>query len=261
MADVDKTVFLSYRRDVSWAMAHLVRNDLVADGFDVFMDIHEIDSGDFERVILREIEARAHFLVLLEPRSLDRIAEDGDWLCREIAHALTHRRNVVPVLANGARMLRPADLPADVARLPSFNAVSVPHDYFPEAMQKLRRRFLHVPAASPSSPVTGSARNAAGLVPGLRSREPVPELAAQVHPFTVNLIWTEVPGATGYELQQATTADFVRPTLLSPDRGRKRVVLRDGLPPVAWFRVCALGTGSWLARWSNAVEVAARGVR
>ena len=102
MADPDKTVFLSYRRDVSGPLAHLVRNDLVAHGFDVFMDVGSLGGGEFEPVILREIEARTHFLVLLEPGSLDRIGEQGDWLRREIAHALTHRRNVVPLLADGA---------------------------------------------------------------------------------------------------------------------------------------------------------------
>ena len=66
MPDADKTVFLSYRREVSWAMAHLVRNDLVTHGFDVFMDVGSIDSGEFEPVILREIGDRAHFLLLLE---------------------------------------------------------------------------------------------------------------------------------------------------------------------------------------------------
>ena len=85
MAEADKTVFLSYRRDVSWAMAHLVRNDLVAHGFDVFMDVHGIDTGEFERVIMRQIAARTHFVLLLEPRSLDRVGEPDDWLRRELA--------------------------------------------------------------------------------------------------------------------------------------------------------------------------------
>ena len=124
MADPDTTVFLSYRRDVSGPMAHLVRNDLVAHGFDVFMDVASIGSGEFERVILREIEARTHFLVLLEPGSLDRIAEPGDWLRREIAHALTHRRNVVPLLAAAPACRAPRTCPPTSRGLPSLNAVS-----------------------------------------------------------------------------------------------------------------------------------------
>ena len=117
MADPDVTVFLSYRREVSWPLAQAVRGELVPHRFDVFVDTQNIDSGEFERVILHQIEARAHFLLLLEPRSLDRISDPGDWLRRETAHALSLRRNVVPLLANGARMPAPSDLPADLARL------------------------------------------------------------------------------------------------------------------------------------------------
>ncbi len=123
-------------------MAHLVRNDLLQHSFDIFMDVGSLDSGPFEPVILAEIEKRPHFLVLLEPHSLDRVHEPGDWLRRELAHALTHCPNVVPLLANGARMPHAADLPSDVARLSSLNALAVPHDYFAEAMTKLRERFL-----------------------------------------------------------------------------------------------------------------------
>ena len=162
----------------------LVRNDLVPHGFDVFVDIAEhrqrrVRAGDPARD-----RGAAHFLVLLEPRSLDRISEPGDWLRRETAHALTPRRNVVPLLANGARMPAPPDLPADLARLPSFNAVSVPHDYFAEAMQKLRDRFLR-----PLDPVPAARRRwhgdepadrpCAGPAARRRSRPPGPQGRSQ----------------------------------------------------------------------------------
>jgi hypothetical protein len=123
-------------------MAHLVRNELEQRGFHVFMDVIDIDNGQFEPTILSEIQTRKHFLILLEPGSLDRIRDPDDWLCREIAHALQHRRNVVPLLANGAQMPRAMDLPEEIASLSSFNAVPVPHDYFLEAMARLCNRFI-----------------------------------------------------------------------------------------------------------------------
>jgi hypothetical protein len=163
MADPDTTVFLSYRRDVSGPMAYLVRNDLVRHGFDVFMDVGSLGGGEFEPAILREIEARTHFLVLLEPGSLDRVDEPGDWLRREIAHALTHRRNIVPLLAGGVRMPRATDLPADLARLPS-----------PECRHRLPRvprrgdgeasRLVAAPAP-PGPGVVRRGRHAAGPAP------------------------------------------------------------------------------------------------
>ena len=65
MESIEKTVFISYRRkDISWAL--LVYKDLDAHGFDVFFDYISIASGDFERIIISNIKARAHFLVVLD---------------------------------------------------------------------------------------------------------------------------------------------------------------------------------------------------
>lgn len=147
-----RTAFISYRRTVSWSTARLVLRDLKDHGVDAFMDIDNIDSGEFERVILTQIAARAHFIVVLEPGSLDRISASDDWLRREIAHAITLERNIVPLTCNGFRLDRDVALPVDIARLRSFNAVSVPHDYFDEAMQKLRRRFLQLPETPSITP-------------------------------------------------------------------------------------------------------------
>jgi hypothetical protein len=124
----------------------LVRNDLTEHRFNTFVDLENLDSGEFERVILSQIEAREHFIVLLEPGSLDQIDKDGDWLRREIAHALGHRRNVVPVTAKGFEFRRDLVLPPDVARLASFNAVTIPPVYFDAAMELLRTRFLKMPS-------------------------------------------------------------------------------------------------------------------
>jgi hypothetical protein len=139
-------VFVSYRRKLSEQLAWLVRKELTDHDFDTFVDLENLDSGEFERTILSQIEAREHFIVLLEPGSLDQIGEDGDWLRREIAHALAHGRNVVPVTAKGFEFRRDLALPPDVARLPSFNAVAIPPGYLEEAMERLRTRFLKTPS-------------------------------------------------------------------------------------------------------------------
>src|ERR1017187_1983043 len=71
MERIEKTVFISYRRtNISWALA--VFQNLTHHGYDVFFDFNGIASGDFERVILGNIKARAHFLVLLTPSTLER---------------------------------------------------------------------------------------------------------------------------------------------------------------------------------------------
>jgi hypothetical protein len=76
MERVEKTVFLSYRRtNIPWALA--IFQNLTQHGYDVFIDYSGIASGDFERVILGNITARAHFLVLLTPSALERLRRPG----------------------------------------------------------------------------------------------------------------------------------------------------------------------------------------
>ena len=71
MARIEKTVFISYRRtNVPWALA--ISQYLTHNGYDVFVDYTGVASGDFESVILENIRARAHFLVLLTPSALER---------------------------------------------------------------------------------------------------------------------------------------------------------------------------------------------
>ena len=144
--DEDRSVFISYRRKLSEHLARSVNNYLIGHNYDTFMDLRNLDSGEFEQVILGQIETRQHFLVLLQPGSLNQIGKDGDWLRREIAHALTHRRNVVPVTADGFELRHDLALPPDIAKLPSLNAVPIPPGYFDEAMDRLRTRFLKMPS-------------------------------------------------------------------------------------------------------------------
>ena len=92
MRRIEKTVFISYRRsNVSWALA--IFQNLTHHGYDVFFDYSGIASGDFERVILGNIDARAHFLVLLTPSALERCNESDDWLRREVEYAISSQRN------------------------------------------------------------------------------------------------------------------------------------------------------------------------
>jgi hypothetical protein len=60
-----------------------------------------VASGDFERVILENIHARAHFLILLTPSALERCGDANDWLRREIEAALDELRNIVPLMLEG----------------------------------------------------------------------------------------------------------------------------------------------------------------
>jgi tetratricopeptide (TPR) repeat protein len=180
MARVEKTVFISYRRtNAPWALA--IYQNLNNNGYDVFFDFNGIASGDFEGVILGNIKARAHFIVLLTPSALERCNEPGDWLRREIETALDTKRNIVPLMLEGFDFGTPAianQLTGKLAILKSYNALRVPAEYFMEAMNRLREKFLNVPLEGvlhPASPsverVTKKQQAAADTAPAVQEEE------------------------------------------------------------------------------------------
>jgi hypothetical protein len=163
MERIEKTVFVSYRRtNVPWALA--IFKNLTNHGYDVFFDFNGIASGDFESVILGNITARAHFLVLLTPSALERCSNPEDWLRREIETALDKRRNIVPLMLEGFDFGSPgigSQLTGRLAALKHYNALSIPPEYFLEAMGRLRERYLSVPLDAVLHPASLSARQAA----------------------------------------------------------------------------------------------------
>lgn len=146
MSTSDNTVFISYRRKVGWALARLIFNDLRAHSYDVFMDVESIDSGTFDTIILNQIAARGHFIIVLTPGTVERCVEPDDWLRREIEHAIDLQRNIVPVVFDGFSFKDAKPYLTDkLSPLSRYNALSVPIDYFDEGMAKLRKRFLKKP--------------------------------------------------------------------------------------------------------------------
>ncbi len=160
---VEKTVFISYRRtNLPWALA--IFQNLTNNGFDVFFDYEGVASGDFESVILGNINSRAHFLLLLTPSALERCGDPGDWLRREIEAALDSERNTVPLMLEGFDFGTPSiasQLTGKLATLKRYNGLSIPPAYFMEAMERLRTRFLNVPLKSVQHPASASAQQAA----------------------------------------------------------------------------------------------------
>jgi len=186
MGRIEKTVFISYRRtNLPWALA--VSQNLSRYGYDVFLDFNGIASGDFESVILGNIRARAHFLVLLTPSALERCGEAGDWLRREIETALELKRNIVPVILEGFEFHTPSiagQLTGTLAMLRNYNGLRVPAEYFDEAMERLHSKFLNVPLDAVLHPASQSSIRVVQVEQAAtRAAPPVPknELIAQEH--------------------------------------------------------------------------------
>jgi tetratricopeptide (TPR) repeat protein len=144
MAQIEKSVFISYRRTNIYH-ARATFQDLRANGYDAFMDYETINAGDFGQIILNQIKARAHFLVILTPSALERCVDPNDWLRREIETAIDYKRNIIPLMFDGFDWNSVQKyMTGKLAVLPNYNALKIPAEYFDEAMARLRTRFLNI---------------------------------------------------------------------------------------------------------------------
>jgi tetratricopeptide (TPR) repeat protein len=136
-------------------------------------------------VILANIKARPHFLVLLTPSALERCGDTSDWLRREIETALDNRRNIVPLMLEGFDFGTPriaSQLGGSLAALKDYNGLTIPPEYFMEAMERLRSRYLNIALPAVLHPASRSAQQAATLQKAAADAAPVvqaQELTAQ----------------------------------------------------------------------------------
>lgn len=164
MAHVEKTVFLSYRRDdIELALA--VYEALKGRGFDVFFDYMGLGSGSFAAQIVENIQSRAHFVVLLTPTALDRCDVPADWLRREIEEALTAKRNIIPIMAKnftfGAANVK-AVLTGELALLRDYQALELRFSMFDTAMTALAgSNYLDKPLDAVIHPLSARAKRLA----------------------------------------------------------------------------------------------------
>ncbi|MCL2159558.1 MAG: leucine-rich repeat domain-containing protein, partial [Oscillospiraceae bacterium] len=145
-------VFLSYRRDGGETMAILLRDRLSAKGYRVFLDIESLNSGSFNTKLLSVIEESADFVVVCSKNCLDRCVNENDWVRQEIAHAIKHNKNIVPIMLRGFEW--PATLPADIDSLPMQNGINAgSNEFFDAVIDRLAEKFLvSVPEIVPETP-------------------------------------------------------------------------------------------------------------
>jgi hypothetical protein len=126
-------VFISYRRQDTAATAEHLHNSLARRfGADkVFRDVVTIEPGrDYATVIEQAIAGTSVFIALIGKRWLTLKGRDGvrrldaenDLVRLEVESGLRHAPVVIPVLADGAEMPTPEQLPPSIAALAGHNA-------------------------------------------------------------------------------------------------------------------------------------------
>jgi len=150
-------VFLSYRRDGGEAMAILLRDRLTAKGYKVFLDIENLNSGTFNNKLFDVIDRCGDFVLICSKDSLERCANDGDWVRMEIAHALQKNKNIVPVMLRGFAF--PEVMPDDIQAVRMHNGINAnSHEYFDAAIDRLADKFLISKPAAISAPPSRKSR-------------------------------------------------------------------------------------------------------
>ena len=209
------TVFISYRRDMSRHLARAIYQDLTSKGWDVFLDVNTMDSGDFDRIILNQIGARAHFLLLISQDSLRRCVAPGDWVLREIQEAVRLERNIVPVIEEGVNFSQEMGyLPAELREITSRkNALPLSHFYFDAGMEMLRTRFLKTPeyiriTEAPAAEQAEVQRRMAAI----SAESPAPAAKASASPIPAPFAWVDIKGYSiaKYPITNAQFAEFIK---------------------------------------------------
>jgi hypothetical protein len=132
-----KTTFISYRRETGSIMARIVQSELKKRGHLSFLDVDDLGPKQFGERLLREIESVPNFVVVLSPGSMDRCEAQDDWLRREISHAITTHRNIIPLMVDEFQYPPKEKIPDDLVELLHHNGVNYSHEYFAATFDKL----------------------------------------------------------------------------------------------------------------------------
>lgn len=134
-------IFISYRREGGSAQAILMYERLIADGYDVFLDINSLGPGRFDDALPEEIKHCTDFLLILSPNALDRCNDPKDLVRREIEAALNFQKNIIPIFLKGFE--KPADLPQWLEDTLNHNGIDMTnHEYLNAAMERLKTKRL-----------------------------------------------------------------------------------------------------------------------
>jgi CHASE2 domain-containing sensor protein len=103
--------FISYRTQDDSAAALLIAEKLSKRGLKTFLDVKSLRIGVFDEQLLREIERSSYFILIISPNSLVRCVEPGDWMLRELRHAIQHNKTIIPVFKDNFRFEAEGETP------------------------------------------------------------------------------------------------------------------------------------------------------
>ena len=139
-------VFISYRREGGYDTAKHLNDLLARDGYKVSFDIDTLRNGDFDTQLLTRIEECTDFIIIVDEHAFDRTLDptfdpQKDWLRCELAHALKHNKNIIPIFLSGKSSF-PEGLPDDIVGVVKKNGPEYNRFHFDNFYKQLCKRFL-----------------------------------------------------------------------------------------------------------------------
>ena len=139
-------IFISYRREGGYDTAQLLYDRLTQMGYRVSFDLETLRGGKFNTQLYRRIEQCSDVLVVMSRDSLNlRDNQEDDWFRLEIAHALKHKKNIVPVFLRDFKFPQKGELPEDMADLVDYQGVTASQEHFDSVLNRICRNFKAKP--------------------------------------------------------------------------------------------------------------------
>ena len=136
-------IFISYRRKGAGAgVAGELQAKLENRGYNVFLDVDNIGSGQFPAQIEKAIEECNDFLLVLSPGTLDRCVNEEDWVRREIIQAQNLNKNIIGVVIPGFIMPDAEALPAPLEQVPKIQVFSWMHEYRTAWLERIEENLV-----------------------------------------------------------------------------------------------------------------------
>ena len=132
-----KDIFISYRRSGAKTEAFLLYQKLTEAGYEVFLDIPCMHSGEFDEEIQKTISECTDFILLVSPSCFKRCDDADDTFRREIECALRENKHITQILVNQKNY--PKKLPESLVRLKKIHAHDFPNiRYLPDLIRVLQ---------------------------------------------------------------------------------------------------------------------------
>ena len=139
-------IFISYRREGGYDTAQLLYDRLTQMRYRVSFDLETLRGGKFNTQLYRRIEQCSDVLVIMSRDSLNlRENQEDDWFRLEIAHALKHKKNIVPVFLRDFKFPQKGELPEDIADLVNYQGVTASQEHFDSVLKRICRNFKAKP--------------------------------------------------------------------------------------------------------------------